>query len=101
MIGVRKQRTYLFMTAILVAGAFFSHTRVFASEYSDYIKDISSEFNMDLKNADIDHAVPKVIEKYCSTVLSKYSSFVDNGYSYDARQSAFVYLLCKTVGKEG
>ena len=38
-----------------------------------------------------------IVQNYCSVVLSE-SAFSQNDFVYNAKYSAFIYLLCKNVG---
>ena len=93
MIGLRKTCIQLGIIA-LVAGVSFSHTRVFAATtpVETYMAGLVSTHFIETNPT----TVSEIINTYCTTVLST-SGFIQNGFVYNANQSAFVYLLCKNA----
>lgn len=41
--------------------------------------------------------VKKLIENYCDAITQNDISFTQNTFTYSAKQSVFVYLLCSNV----
>jgi len=78
--------------------AFFFHVRVFADTLlsNSYMEDITAllyENSLDKGGKD---PVTQIIKSYCSAVFDK-PFFNQNDFFYNAKQSAFVYLLCTSV----
>src|SRR5574344_121689 len=93
MISLRKTCIQLGIIA-LVAGVSFSHTRVSAA--TTPVETYMTTFVKKLIDAKTPTSVNDIITSYCSTVLST-TGFIQNGFVYNANQSAFVHLLCKNV----
>lgn len=93
MISLRKTSIQLGIIA-LVAGVSFSYTRVFAAAtpVETYMADLVNDQFIDKNPTSVHY----IITSYCSAVLST-SGFIQNGFVYNARQSAFVHLLCKNA----
>jgi hypothetical protein len=92
MIGMRKKWIYLSIVP-LVASVFFSHARVFAvTPVETYIAELSSSNKLKTSAMRVD----EIISSYCSAVLSS-PGFIQNGFVYNAKQSAFVHLLCRNA----
>ncbi|MEI6775134.1 MAG: hypothetical protein WCL18_10615 [bacterium] len=89
MFGGRKQwKILLFVTC--VACLFFSYTQIFAFSASDLnlLTDIDNETNPQVK---------ALVSNYCTQILAS-SPFVENQFAYNAKYSAFVYLICNNLG---
>ena len=89
MFGRRKQwKILLFMACI--SCLFFSYTKTFAFSSSDLnlLTDIDMVKNPQVKD---------IISNYCTQVLA-FTGFVENQFAYNAKYSAFVYLLCSNLG---
>lgn len=89
MFGRRKQWKILLFVACLSC-LFFSCTKIFAFSASDLnlLTDIATVKNPQVK---------ELISNYCTQVLA-FSGFVENQFTYNAKYSAFVYLLCSNLG---
>jgi len=95
MIGLRKKCTQLGIIA-LVAGVFFSHARVSATDtFTPYFDTLSSKLFAETTPL----TTQAIISNYCTMVLAS-SGFSQNNFIYDAKQSVFVYLLCSNVVKD-
>gem|GEM_PF-1924787 len=98
MATIRRQTIYLSVIAFIVIVAFFFHVRVFADTLlsNSYMEDITAllyENSLDKGGKD---PVTQIIKSYCSAVFDK-PFFNQNDFFYNAKQSAFVYLLCTSV----
>lgn len=85
-VGLRKKCIQLSIIA-LVAGVFFSQSRVSAN-----VDTLSATLYSNGTTAN----VKEIISNYCSAVLGE-ASFPQNEFTYNARYSAFVYLLCSNA----
>gem|GEM_PF-1949645 len=84
MISKRKQWIkILFMTSFVCLC--FSCTTIFAFNASD-LHLVTTEVTQ----------VKDIISRYCEAVLSS-QPFVEGTFAYNAKQSAFVHLLCKDM----
>lgn len=86
-VGLRKKCTQFSIVIALVAGVFFCQTRVSAD-----VDTLSAQ----LYDKGMTTSVKTMISNYCSVVLSN-DSFDNNQFVYNARYSAFVYLLCSNA----
>lgn len=93
MIGLRKTCIQLGIIA-LVAGVSFFHTRVSAA--TTPVETYMTTFVNKLLVAKTPTSVHEIITSFCSTALST-DGFIQNGFVYNANQSAFVHLLCKNA----
>ncbi len=82
MLSIRKQWTRLLLLTLTVC-LFFSHSPASAFNSS----------TLKLPTQEV-RQVRDVIKNYCTQVLES-NSFVENGFAYNAKQSAFVHLLCR------
>ncbi len=90
MTGMKKKRMILSMMAL--AGLFFSHARVSAAttEFPTSFGALSAS----LYDKGTPLRLHDIIVNYCDAVLQS-SAFVKDGFTYTAKQSAFVHLLCE------
>lgn len=89
MTGMRKQWIRLSVLALAVA-ALFSHARVSAAQdFDSFINAFSADANTYGVTS-----VQNIIFDFCSFVISS-DPFVQGDFVYNAKQSAFVYLLCR------
>jgi hypothetical protein len=87
-----KKKQYIVLTILtLVLGLLFFPSRIFAASYDTAFSTISSSL-LDTSSSIED--TKDIVEAYCSAVFSS-DSFIENEFVYTAKQSAFVYLLCK------
>lgn len=89
MIG-RRKAWKLGLLLACVASLSFSYTQAFSFSSStlNLLVDLDNQKNP---------SVRKLIESYCTSVLNS-SSFIEEQFVYNAKQSAFVHLLCRNFG---
>jgi len=88
MVGKRKQWIHILLVTC-VACLFFSCTKTFA-----YFQGVSTlKFETDKPEGG---KINNLLVNYCTAVLNS-SAFTGNNFLYDAKQSAFVYLLCSNI----
>jgi hypothetical protein len=85
MIGKRKKWMYVFLVTC-IACLSFSYTQTSADFLGASSLDLPTGF-------DPDASVHSLIINYCTKVLSS-GPFMQDVFVYNAKQSAFVYLLC-------
>lgn len=92
MFGIRYQWIKIFFLTAIVCLS-FSFTKTFAFSASSLNGLLTSVPHNEEENLQI----KRLLSSYCSAVLTS-PSFIENGFVYDAKQSAFVHLLCKNIG---
>ncbi len=93
MINIRKQWTYRILISMIIGCLFFSY----ANTVSAAVSPTNDLLNRLYDTVDKDPGQLKIlISNYCSVVLWT-SGFVNDGFVYNAKYSAFVHLLCSNI----
>ncbi|MEI6118581.1 MAG: hypothetical protein WCP92_05145 [bacterium] len=88
MVGKRKQWISILLVTC-IACLFFSCTKTFAGFQGASTLNLPTDLPADEK-------IKNLLSDYCTAILNS-PAFTENNFLYDAKQSAFVYLLCNNI----